>query len=183
MEYCDSDGLTQIEGTTEYTDQIHRVTMTIANPGTTMTVGFGANLSGAADNESWRVDNFRLEEVMPLTLVTNADGTYGTLSYTHSGDWGVFDLDVLAIDESDGVSQIEILRNGKVVHTAQLDQNLGSVGISAANQVAITASSLIIGKHDVIEVRGFGEGTEFVRIDKLVFRAIADNNDEHTFMP
>ena len=38
-------------------DEIHPVTVTVENPGTSVTLGFGADLSAAIDNESFGIDN------------------------------------------------------------------------------------------------------------------------------
>ena len=88
---------------TGWSDEVHKVTFHIDNPGTTVRLGFGSNLNENKHNESWGIDNLKLtainsksqgkagvkvtlldghgNEVLDangdaITTTTNADGDY-----------------------------------------------------------------------------------------------------------
>lgn len=46
----------------DWTDQSHRMQVTVANPGNQVTVGFGSTLDQGIDDESWAVDNLSIVE-------------------------------------------------------------------------------------------------------------------------
>ena len=92
----------------------------------------------------------------------------GTLSIdSFEGAEGVYTLSLSFFDENDGVSDIEILLNGEVQGSFQLDGDFGIPGVQIGNLVSNQVRGLELRTGDQIEIRGTRNGEEFVRIDQV----------------
>ncbi|MEM1346321.1 MAG: SdrD B-like domain-containing protein, partial [Pseudomonadota bacterium] len=96
-------------------------------------------------------------------------GHKGSLKTDFSGKSGTYDLTVFVQDESDGQSTIEVLVDGKVVGTIDLDGNTNQIGSNNGGFDAFTLTGLDIDASDKIELRAKRDGHEFVRIDRVEF--------------
>ncbi len=54
-------------GFSGFDDEIHRITVTVENPGPSVTLGFGANLTANINNESWGIDNLTVSSANDLS--------------------------------------------------------------------------------------------------------------------
>ena len=59
----DVSGLGGSSGSNFTNDNRHNFTITIENPSSNLTIGFGSTLSAPANNESWGVDNFMIRAI------------------------------------------------------------------------------------------------------------------------
>ena len=98
--------------------------------------------------------------------------TEGELSYTFAGGAATYDLSVIAHDETDGVSTVEVLVNGEVVETFTLDASLGSNSVADNNRVSLDVAGLALEAGDEVVIRAQQGGGEWVRVDKLVFTPV-----------
>ena len=115
------------------------------------------------------VENQGIASSGEVASLLNSGNSQGELSYIFAGGAGSYDLSVIAFDETDGVSTVEVLVNGVVAQTFTLDEMLGSNAVSAGNQVSLDVAGLNLAPGAEIIVRAQQGQGEWVRIDKLTF--------------
>ena len=96
----------------------------------------------------------------------------GELSFTHTGDSGLFDLEIDAFDENDGDSQLEIRVNGTLITTIDLNQDLGSGQPNADTLDTFTAAGLSLNDGDVVTITGIAHRSDYARIDRVILRDV-----------
>ncbi|MEO1281913.1 MAG: Ig-like domain-containing protein, partial [Pseudomonadota bacterium] len=82
---------------------------------------------------------------------------------------GLYDVDLIVIDETDGVSDLSLLVDDVAVTTFSLDGGV-TAGGSAANLRTFTASDVAIGADGTVSLVGLADGFEFLRLDAVEFR-------------
>ncbi|MEM7506604.1 MAG: hypothetical protein AAF415_07645, partial [Pseudomonadota bacterium] len=90
----------------------------------------------------------------------------GTLTSTFNGDAGTYSLDLTVFDENDGQSTVEVWVNGQLVQSLVLDHDAGGNYIYGTSSV-MSVDGIQLEPGDTIELRGFADGGEPARIDKL----------------
>lgn len=80
---------------------------------------------------------------------------------------GLYDLTLGYMDESDGVSYLEVLVNGAVVAAFDWDRPEGTAIVTATSRTEHLVTGLTLAPGDVIELRGAAEGGEPLRTDFL----------------
>ncbi|WP_353475228.1 FG-GAP-like repeat-containing protein [Salipiger sp. H15] len=88
-----------------------------------------------------------------------------------TGATGWYDLTLGYFDESDGVSHMEILVNGRVVDAFDWDSTAGGGIVTAAARAEHTVAGLLLAPGDVLDLRGAAEGGEPLRTDYLEISA------------
>ena len=114
-------------------------------------------------------------------LFTGDPGTSpssGVLEFAFSGADGTYGMQIGLFDENDGASQLTIEVNGSQVGTYTMDENLGSGGINATTRTSFVISDLNLSNGDTVRISATQNGTEWVRIDEIVF-----DTDQATLSP
>ena len=104
----------------------------------------------------------------------NSGASSGELAYSFVHAAAVYDLSVIAHDESDGVSTVEVLVNGSVAQTFKLNGSYPADSVSDTNRVSLDVTGLNLSPNDTVAVRAQQGGGEWVRIDKLVFTPVGE---------
>ena len=112
--------------------------------------GFSVKANGVASGGAW--------------IQTNGSGT---AAYAFDGGSGSYDLVVHYFDENDGVSQMEVLVNGVLVHGWSWSDDLGSNLANASTATSLVISGLQLSSGDVIELSGQADGSEPLRTDRI----------------
>ncbi|MGF1479992.1 MAG: hypothetical protein ACFB4I_10940 [Cyanophyceae cyanobacterium] len=89
---------------------------------------------------------------------------------------GAYDLSIDYFDESDGQANLEVFINGSSVGTWILDEDSEGRLASESNRRTHTLEGLAINSGDTIEIVGTSDGTEWARIDNLVFSPVTVEN-------
>ena len=107
-------------------------------------------------------------------------GAYAQASYDVSSAGGVFegraglyDLTLGYMDETDGVSYMEVLVNGRVITAFDWDKPEGTAVVTAATRAEHLVAGMALAPGDVIEVRGAQDSGEPLRTDYLDIAASA----------
>ncbi len=100
----------------------------------------------------------------------------GEASTAFDGVGGAYDLEVFYFDEIDGQAQIDILVNGAVVDTIDLDQELGGIYPTAENATSYVVEDLHLERGDTITLVGHRDDNEFARIDKISITSSMDDD-------
>ena len=96
----------------------------------------------------------------------------GSASLLFSGPTGLYDVVIGYFDENDGVSHLEVLKQGKQLDAWDWEQNLGSGGANSQTQTRRTvATGLSIEPGETFELRGQENRGEPARIDYIEFIA------------
>ena len=101
-------------------------------------------------------------------VVKGSVGCWGYAKTTFDGASDSYDLKLSVIDENDGQGWIYIYVNGQDVSgPIRLDQDNGGNGVSNSTFREIVLNDIQLDAGDVIKIWGYGQGCEFVRLDKL----------------
>jgi len=96
---------------------------------------------------------------------------WNSASTTFNGMGGEYDLKLTVLDENDGNSYIYVYVNGHdvsgLIRLAQ--DNGGAGGGNTFNGREITIENLNLQPGDEVKIWGYGEGNEYVRLDKIEF--------------
>jgi len=93
----------------------------------------------------------------------------GEASLSFGGQSGNYNVEVSFVDENDGQGSIELLLNGVIIETIQLDQDNNGNGNHPGGVTSTTISGLNLAQGDAITLRGRRDGNEFARIDAIRF--------------
>jgi Ca2+-binding RTX toxin-like protein len=97
----------------------------------------------------------------------------GTASFVFSGPSDLYDVVLAYFDETDGVSHLEVHKQGALINAEDLDQNRGS---RRANSHTLTrhtiATRLSINPGETFEIRGREDRGEPTRVDYIEFRPV-----------
>jgi len=105
-----------------------------------------------------------------IISLLNAPSSSGSATYTFSGASGVYNLVLGYFDENDGVANIKIKRQGTVLTSLDLNQDLnsgGADGKTLVRQQVVNKVSLNYG--DKIEITGTANSQEWARVDYIEF--------------
>uniref|UniRef100_A0A2A3JXS3 Ca2+-binding protein, RTX toxin-related n=1 Tax=Alloyangia mangrovi TaxID=1779329 RepID=A0A2A3JXS3_9RHOB len=86
------------------------------------------------------------------------------------------------MDETDGVSYMEVLVNGRVVTAFDWDKPEGTAIVTAATRAEHLVAGIVLARGDVIEVRGAQDGGEPLRTDYLDIAASASPAQGESFV-
>jgi hypothetical protein len=100
----------------------------------------------------------------------------GSASTTFEGVTGTYTLDLGVFDENDGQSVIEILVNGEVVATVDLDQDLNGNYIYGT-LTTVTVEGIDLEAGDELTFRGISNSGEAARLDNISFTRTGDLTD------
>ncbi|MEL6584568.1 MAG: Ig-like domain-containing protein [Pseudomonadota bacterium] len=103
------------------------------------------------------------------------DDAVGVATYDFAGEDGVYDITINLFDENDGESTIDVVLNGVVIDTIELDQT-GGGGFIDGSERAVTLSGIALSEGDDLQLRAVRDGNEFARVDNLVFTKTADQD-------
>ena len=95
----------------------------------------------------------------------------GTLSYRFDKAESFYNMSIEAYDENDGVSQIQIVVNGRLKKQFTLDELIdhGDAHVSDLNRVSLSLDDLFLKRGDLVEVLATRSGGELARIDTINF--------------
>ena len=94
----------------------------------------------------------------------------GSAKLDFGGTSGAYDITITYMDENDGEGFLDIFVNGELVGTISLNQNNNGNGYSDPTTFSeFTLEGISISQGDEIKLRGRGDGSEFIRVDKIVF--------------
>ena len=106
------------------------------------------------------------------TFIENHSCDPGVASTTFSGQIGTYDITLDFYDECDGESLIELLVDGVVVTSINLDQNGGSNYI-AGSQRQVTFEGIEIPEGSSFAIRGTRDDGEMSRVEAITFEPIS----------
>ena len=100
-----------------------------------------------------------------LISLQNASGNAGTASMTFDGDYGIYDITVGYLDETDGVAQLDFSVDSYSIDSWRLNKNLGNADPieQTFTERRISGVSLYIGS--TITLAGEVDSTEWARVD------------------
>lgn len=104
----------------------------------------------------------------------------GTASFNFSGSSGLYDVVIGYFDETDGVSHLEVSKQGTA--TLDFNQNFGSTGATSQTLTSKTiATGISINSGETIQIQGSEDRGEPARIDYIEFTSVTNsasgNND------
>lgn len=99
-------------------------------------------------------------------------GHDGKISTEFGGETGVYNLTICAQDECDGASKLMVYVNGEFQETIRLEGQETTIGNNNHGFSAFTLNGLEIVEGDVVEIRAWRDGNEFVRIDEIKFEQV-----------
>ena len=123
-------------------------------------------------HSGYQTENVGVAEDGKLASLFPGQASQGELRYTHTGEAGLFDLILTVFDEADGQGSFDVLVNGELVFTYQLDQLLGSNWVNNGNRVNVQIEGLELSSGDVVSIVGYADAGEWVRIDTLEFTPV-----------
>lgn len=99
-----------------------------------------------------------------------ADITTGTASFGFTGLSGLYDVSVRYFDETDGVSRLQVSKEGVLIDAWDFNQNRGSTSTNAQTRSRRTiATQLVVNNGQILQIRGTESGGEPARIDYIEF--------------
>ena len=108
-----------------------------------------------------------------VASLLNSGNSQGELSYTFEGGASAYDLSIIAHDENDGVSTVEVLVDGVLVETFTLDGDFPSGAIADNNRVSLDVTGLNLAPGALKSSCARNKaGGEWVRIDTLEFTPV-----------
>jgi len=119
----------------------------------------------------YRLDSNSFASGGQLISLSGGDPTeIGTASFAFSGSSGVYDVVVGYFDESDGISRLEVRKQGVSIDAWNLNQNLGSSGANTQTLVRrAIATGLSIKPGQKIKILGSEDQGEPARVDYIEF--------------
>ncbi len=93
----------------------------------------------------------------------------GSASLNFGGASGTYTIDLAYIDENDGEGEIQVWVGGVHVRTVELTQNDDGSGGYWSSISTIKLEDVQIDQGDQVVLKGFRDGGEYVRIDRLSF--------------
>ena len=124
------------------------------------------------------VENHGATSQGQVASLLNSGNSQGELSYTFEGGASAYDLSIIAHDENDGVSTVEVLVDGVLVETFTLDGDFPSGAIADNNRVSLDVTGLNLAPGALKSSCARNKaGGEWVRIDKLEFTPVGPINE------
>lgn len=99
----------------------------------------------------------------------------GDLFTGFDGPAGTYDLSVFVQDEIDGQSKLNVIVNAEVVGIIVLDRDSDGGGSNNGQFSEFVIAGIELQPGDTVKIATEGNCSEFVRIDKLKLRQVADN--------
>jgi len=93
-------------------------------------------------------------------------------SYVFTGAAGVYDLGIGYFDENDGEASLQVLVNGEQIDSFVWDQDLGFNLADNATAAIRGIAGVALRPNDVVELRGFADGIEPLRVDYVDFQFV-----------
>jgi len=98
------------------------------------------------------------------------DITTGTASYSFTGPSGLYDVVVGYFDEADGVSRLQVSKEGVLIDAGDFNQDRGSTSANAQTRSRRTiATQLVVNNGQIIQIQGTESSGEPARIDYIEF--------------
>lgn len=105
-----------------------------------------------------------------ISLAGGDPAEVGTASFAFSGPSGIYDVVVGYFDESDGISRLQIRKQGISIDAWDLNQNRGSSGAGARTLVPRTvATGLTVNQGETIAISAIENAGEPARVDYIEF--------------
>jgi parallel beta-helix repeat protein len=127
--------------------------------------------------ESMKTKTYRVHTTLAasgrkvLGLRGGEKGETGMASFDFTGKSGKYDVVVGYFDETDGVGQMKVQHEQKVLDVWELDSQLGSAVPDAKSKASrMVARGLSIEQGDTFTLTGMESGGEFARIDYIAFK-------------
>ena len=95
------------------------------------------------------------------------------------GEDGVYDLFLRHFDENDGESQLSVLVNGREIDDWAWDQQNGTSNANSRSATERAIQDVEIMQGDLIELVGYRDGREPLRIDAIEFEGVAPIDDAY----
>ncbi|MFN6487862.1 Ig-like domain-containing protein [Nostoc sp. DedQUE02] len=124
------------------------------------------------DITGYRVENVSVAEGgKVLSLVNGPSNTeVGTVSFTFNGPSGLYDVIIGTFDENDGQSTFNLTRQGNLLGSIVLNQDLNDSVPSTTTKVErLLGADLTISTGDTFTITGFEDQTEPARLDFIRF--------------
>ncbi|MEO0587299.1 MAG: hypothetical protein AAF078_06625, partial [Planctomycetota bacterium] len=93
-----------------------------------------------------------------------------TLKDDFTGEGGVYDVTLSIQDESDGNGRVELFVDGVKVATVDLNTGANGIGSNDSGFTDFTFEDIEVPAGAEIKIKGFQDGNEWVRIDKVEFK-------------
>jgi uncharacterized protein YggE len=93
--------------------------------------------------------------------------TPARLATTFKGEAGIHNISIDYFDENDGVSRTALIVDGVEIGQWVWDQNLGSPFANASTRTTMTFEGVVLREGSVIEIIGWADAAEPLRIDAL----------------
>jgi serralysin len=118
-------------------------------------------------------NNFASGDQLISLLLGNSTET-GTASFSFSGETGYYNVEVSYFDETDGVSQLDVFKQGTLIKSLDFDQNRDSAFANAQTRTYRTiTTSLFIRQGETFTLRGTEDQGEPARVDYIKFVSVA----------
>ncbi len=115
--------------------------------------------------------------------LVRASGCDGTLSTTFSGATATYDISIFAQDETDGCGYIEIYVDGVLVDGVSLTRQSDGVGSNNGSFSEFVFEGVEVANGAEIEIRGYRDGGEMMRIDKMELNPVEGSGQEEPVDP
>ena len=139
---------------------------------------FDENCKFTLEAEDFHLDGYKVEHDHNASggeLIKLADHR-GYASTKFGGEDGEYNLEITFLDENDGEGYIDIFVNGEFVDCIYLNKNNGGDGWCDEKKfTTYTLDCLNLECGDEITLKGRMDGSEFARIDKVVFEQKKDD--------
>lgn len=116
---------------------------------------------------TYRIENNEFASGDQLISLRNASGNAGTASTNFTGPTGTYDLTVSYLDESDGVSQLELMVDGAQVESWSLDKDFGSADPLEQTFIEREIRGVTLNNGSTITIMGQQDSFEWARVDFL----------------
>lgn len=102
-----------------------------------------------------------------------ADITLGTASFGFTAPSGLYNVSVGYFDETDGVSRMQVSKEGVLIDAWDFNQNRGSTSANAQTRSRRTiATQLVVNNGEIIQIQGTESNGEPARIDYIEFVSV-----------
>ncbi|MEL7332386.1 MAG: hypothetical protein AAFN12_09050, partial [Cyanobacteria bacterium J06560_2] len=139
--------------------------------------------------EDMLLSGYRTEDFSSLTFASGKAYTslfgqgeteIGIATTQFTGPAGEYDIVVAYFDESDGVSQFNITKNGEEISDWLADSTGGGIAPSAQSLVRRTIPGISLANGDTIQLTGIEDDAEAARIDYIELIPIESTDEETT---